>query len=174
MSEIDRLPRRWWMVDLPGYRPHTEDFRTYSGFDYDSLPPIPSELDGDLAWLSEKPVVPQSLAEPESYDARAERPATGERLADLTGSVALVLPDSFRAFISSRELQRRVRSCTYSYLDLGTFVVPGEGGSLIHFLVDQQWVAHWSLFVGANEEAVIMTHEPFGFGSDATWSLTDD
>jgi hypothetical protein len=38
------------------------------------------------------------------------------------------------------------------------------GGTLIHFLSDQQWIRHWLLFVGADgAEAVVSTYLPYGF-----------
>lgn len=41
------------------------------------------------------------------------------------------------------------------------------GGSLIHFLSDQQWVLHWLLFVGVDgSQAVVVTDVPFGFADD--------
>ncbi|HEY3059377.1 MAG TPA: hypothetical protein VGL99_10425 [Chloroflexota bacterium] len=42
-----------------------------------------------------------------------------------------------------------------------------DGGSLIHFLPDQQWVMHWLLYIGSDgAEAVLATYVPYGFALD--------
>jgi hypothetical protein len=80
----------------------------------------------------------------------------------------VALPRSFEAFVRSPEPRRRIRSATACYLDLADAAVPVVGGGwLIHFLADQQWALHWSLFAGPNgEEAVIASEEPFGYASE--------
>jgi hypothetical protein len=64
-------------------------------------------------------------------------------LADLGPDLAVSqLPESFRAFASSRELRQRIRSVTGCYFDLADHVVEVPGGQLVHFLSDSQWVRH--------------------------------
>jgi hypothetical protein len=154
------LPRQWWSVDLPGYRPHPAD-ATYSAFTYEELPPVPHQLDDDLRWLCAHPPVAGWLGE------EPARPATAEQLQRLMGDRAILLPASFRTFIGSPQPRRRVRSCTDCYLDLADFVVPVAGGGwLVHFLSDSQWVCHWLLYVDADREAVLVTEAPVGFEVD--------
>jgi hypothetical protein len=47
-------------------------------------------------------------------------------------------------------------------------VVPVRGGgSLVHFLSDQQWCLHWLLYAGADGgEAVVATYPPYGHEAD--------
>jgi hypothetical protein len=73
--------------------------------------------------------------------------------------------ESFARFVAEPELQSRVRSCTACYLDLGDSAVPvRDGGSLIHFLSDQQWILHWLLYCDpVGREAVVVTELPYGF-----------
>ena len=155
---LDRLPRRWWSVELPGYRPRLS---TYSAIPREALPPIERHLDPELRWLcSERPVA-GSLADESSNPAR---PATSAELQTLVGGHGVRAPAAFGAFVRSPEPRRRVRSCTDCYLDLGDFAVPvADGGWLIHFLSDSQWVLHWLLYRSADEECVVATDAPTGF-----------
>jgi hypothetical protein len=164
---LESLPRRWLSVELEGYRPHEEE-GTYSAFSYEDLPPVPSNLGDDLEWLLEAVKVPESLADvSDRRHPEATRPATVEQLDALTADTGLRLPASFREFVSSRDLQARVRSITYCYLDLGDRVVPAGDGTLVHFLADQQWVLHWLLYCDADgAECVVATDVPFGFELD--------
>jgi hypothetical protein len=156
------LHRVWWSIELPGYRNHPE-LATYSPFDYEGLPPIKEQLDAELAWLTEKPA-PKGPFIDES-DSDPMRAATLDELEALLPSGADRTPPAFRAFLAKQAAQHRVRSATACYLDLGEFPVEVEGGgTLIHFLSDQQWVLHWLLFVGTDdEEAVVVSYRPYGF-----------
>lgn len=158
---LDQLARTWASCELPGYRPHPAKYATYSGFEYDELPPIERALDDDLAWLECERAVEPSIASDQPGRARE---ATSTNLSGLLADEFLALPPSFTAFVGDLDLQQRVRSCTDCYLDLGDFVVDVEGaGSLIHILSDSQWVLHWLLYVGETAEAVIVTPSPLGF-----------
>jgi len=158
------LPRGWPSIDLPGYRDHPEA-ATYSVFDQALLPPIERELDDGLAWLLAEPAVEHSLAGGHMYEGEPVRPANGTQLDALTGELDLELPPAFEKFIRVPEPRSRVRSCTACYLELADFPVSVEdGGWLIHFLSDQQWVNHWLLYVDRDGgEAVISTYPPYGF-----------
>jgi hypothetical protein len=160
---LAELHRVWWSIELPGYRNHPK-IATYSPFDYETLPPIEERLDDDLAWLIAKPAHRKGslIDEPDSDPVRA---ATLEGLDALWPSGAERMPPAFRNFLAEHEAQRRIRSATACYLDLGEFPVEVEGGgTLVHFLSDQQWVMHWLLFVGAEgEEAVVVSYRPYGF-----------
>ena len=107
---LERLPRGWWGVELPGYRDHPA-FTTY-GFDSGALPPIERDLDDELRWLLNEAPVPASLAERHPFDPEPHRGATREQLDLLVGSRGLTLPRSFRTFTDLAEPRRRVRSCT--------------------------------------------------------------
>jgi hypothetical protein len=164
---LPELPRRWWSVDLPGYRDYPT-YATYAAFDYEALPPIERKLDDDLAWIQREPVVMDSLGERPRGDPGPRREATAEQLDLLLGRRDIALPRAFRNFIRSTEPRLRVRSATACYLDLAEFAVPVVGGGwLIHFLSDQQWILHWLLFAGPDgSEAVVVTEDPLGFNPD--------
>ena len=168
MGAFPALPRVWWATDLPGYREHLTPFATYSPFAYADLPPIERTLDDELRWLRSERAVPLSLGQSEPGDATPERAATAVELDALLRGVAVQLPPAFRSFISEPEPRTRIRSATACYLDLAQFPVDvAGGGSLIHFLSDQQWVLHWLLYVGADgSEAVVVTESAFAFEAD--------
>ena len=168
MGALPTLPRAWWSTDLPGFREHPEPFATYSAFSYAGLPPIRRPLDPDLRWLREQPVVARSLGDVDAGDAVAERRATAADLQALLEGRQIALPPSFRVFVTDPEPRRRVRSATLCYLDLGQFVVDVKGGgSMLHFLSDQQWILHWLLYVGDDgSEAVVVSETPLGLEAD--------
>jgi hypothetical protein len=165
---LTALPRSWWFTDLPGYREHPEAFATYSRFSYLELPPIRRTLDDELNWLRAQPMVSHSLGDVDPGDPKPTRPATASELNIITRGSAIELPSSFRTFIADGEPRKHVRSVTACYLDLAQFPVEdADGGTLIHFLSDQQWVLHWLLYVSpAGAEAVVATDVPFGFDVD--------
>lgn len=133
------LPRAWVHVQLPGVRaegPHV----TYETSAYEELPPIAIELDDDCQWLVDHGTEYKGALD--QYE-RDLQPSNVEKLA---AERNLELPKSFRRFMTSPELQRRVRSCTACYLDPGERVVETTGmiaGHLIHLLSDQQSCMHW-------------------------------
>jgi hypothetical protein len=157
VTALPAVRRSWVSFDLPGYREGPR-FATYSEFAYDDLPPVERSLDEDLRWLLVEPAVRGSLAEPDSDPAR---PATVEEL-NRVASV-LEMPPAFRSFLALEEPQKRIRSCTDCYLDLGDFSVPLDDGTLVHFLSDSQWVCHWLLYMGPDGESVVVSYDPLGF-----------
>jgi hypothetical protein len=179
VGTLAQLPRVWWATDLPGYREHPTPFSTYSPFPYSGLPPIERDLDDEWRWLLAEPRVAGSLGYVAAGDPMPERAATAAELGALLGDRAPQPSRAFRAFVGDGEPRTRVRSCTASYLDLGQFAVDvAGGGSLIHFLSDQQWVLHWLLYVGTDgSEAVVVTETAFGFEADGesfdTWDPAD-
>ncbi len=165
----DMLRRSWYAFNLPEHR---ECRRTYCHFGYDELPPAPKELDAGFGWLLRQPVHAYSLADAGEVEDDDGNPIEGSkpdlgRLDEFERSVRAPLPRPFQAFIRSPDLQRRVRSCTECFLDLADRPVGTTGseeGSLIHFLSDQQWCAHWYLYVSASgEHCVLASNEAFGF-----------
>ncbi|MHB1593915.1 MAG: hypothetical protein ACYCO9_07455 [Streptosporangiaceae bacterium] len=96
------------------------------------------------------------------------RPLT---LAGLEAIVAdAVVPASLRQLAARPGVQRRIRSATACYLDLGDFAVPvSGGGTLIHVLSDQQWCRHWLAYTGGGGEAVLTTPDSIGFDLADDW-----
>lgn len=167
MGALSSLPRAWWSTDLPGYREHPRPFATYSAFPYAELPAIERPLDPELNWLLEQPHVQGSLGHVDNGPV-PERAATSAELSALLGGTTTLLPPAFKTFISEPEPRMRVRSATACYLDLAQFAVDvAGGGSLIHFLSDQQWILHWLVYVGGDgSEAVLVSETPLGFEVD--------
>ena len=141
-SPWSSLPKRWVHVQLPGYR-ELPEHHTYEESRLEELPPIPVELDDDCEWLMTYGAA-YSHGGLNQYE-RDIQPPIVEKLA-LAAHVEL--PRSFSRFMSSSELQSRVRSCTDCYLDPGERIVETIGsihGHLVHFLSDSQSCAHWYL-----------------------------
>jgi hypothetical protein len=164
VSAVDGLSKEWWSFNLPGYR--EVEHGTYRAIT--DPPPIERELDDEVEWLRREPRVARSLEDIDTDRHPApRRRASAKELRNLIGNSDLRLPASFITFISEPDLHGRIRSCTYSYLDLGDFPVTSDGGMFIHFLSDQQWISHWSLYAGVRgTEAVIVSEQPLGFRDD--------
>jgi len=156
---LESLPRAWISLDLPGYRDDPGG-GTYGTFPSEGLPPIQRTLDSHLHWLLGEPAAPDwAILNPKevaSFEVGKSRIFQRQRLP---------LPDSFAAFIASPAPASRIRSGTGCYVDFADHAVPAaDGGVIIHFLSDQQWVVHWLLYVGPHGgEAVVATYLPYGF-----------
>ena len=169
LAKLDRMPplphlrRSWFGVGIPGSR-EAGRFQAYGEFPIDSLPPIQRDLDNKLAWLAREPRVSEwaIFNRGNVHDFEAHRAAIWSARPART-------PPAFEAFLSSPEIGLHIRSFTGCYLDFGWRVVPAsDGGALIHFLSDQQWVAHWSLYVGSDgSQAVVASLVPYGFDEPA-------
>ncbi len=157
-STLPDLRRLWPTIGVPGI---FDTWATYSTVDLDSLPPVGAALDGSMAWLLETPTHNPSLTR--GPDDPAERDADADGLRAVVSGRPL--PGAFRRFIEDPEPRRHIRSATACYLDLGHFGVrTDDGGELVHFLSDQQWILHWLLYAGPDgSEAVVVTPEPVGF-----------
>src|SRR5690349_21320072 len=112
LSPYSDLPRAWVHVQLPGIRA-SGPAATYEASVYEDLPPIPMELDEDCQWL-----IDYGNAHEEALD-KHEGDLQPSNLEKLAAERNLELPKSFRWFMTSPDLQRRVRSCTACYLDPG-------------------------------------------------------
>jgi hypothetical protein len=152
------LPQTWRHVELPGYR---EFEGTYGDFPISSLPPIPIELDEECQWLITHGADKVGGLNPYGWDLK---PAAALEMAKQAG---IALPRSFTRFMSSPELQGRVRSCTDCYLDPGERIIQTIGsipGHLIHFLSDSQSCVHWYLHVlGDGRGAVLYSEDLYGY-----------
>jgi hypothetical protein len=130
---------------------------TYESSRLEDLPSIPIELDDDCAWLIRHGTV-HAVDGLHNYE-RDIDPGNVEKLAL---EAEIKLPRSFLRFMTTPELQSRVRSCTDCYLDPGERMVQTVGGipgSLVHFLSDSQSCAHWYLHVLPNGDAGVLESE---------------
>lgn len=143
-------------IELPGYR-EMETYSTYLGFPWEDLPPIPIELDDDFVWLLNDGVLYRDVSI-RSHD-RAYPPLSPDAVIDFARKLNIILPPSFRRFMTSSQIQSRLRSCTDCYLDPGERIVETVGaipGYLIHFLSDSQSCVHWYLHVLRDSASAVL------------------
>jgi hypothetical protein len=159
MSAMPGIPRHWWTIGVPGVleRRHA----TYWPLPLDAMPPVGRTFNGTLDWLLDTEAHNWSLQR--GPDDPAERDANAAGLHAI--APGLSSPPAFRLFIEDPEPRRHIRSATACYLDLAHFAIPvSDGGVLVHFLSDQQWVLHWLLYLGPDgSEAVVVCGNPLGF-----------
>ena len=150
MNQITaNFPHGWFAPELPGYR---ETPTTYGYFEYDCLPPIEAQLNGDFAWLTpmDQRVEKEMLPHWEADRKRVGITTNLERMVTEVTRRGFVLPDIFLRFMRSEILQKRVPSCTACYFDAPERPVdaPAPGtGMLVRFMNDQQWCILWYLYV---------------------------
>lgn len=147
------LSQCWLHIELPGYRESSEH-HTYEGSSLEDLPSIPVGLDDECHWLM-KHGTEYGHGGLNRYE-RDIQPALVEELAR---GAHVELPRSFHQFMSSPELQSRVRSCTDCYLDPGERIVETIGsipGQLVHFLSDSQSCAHWYLHILPSGKSAVL------------------
>jgi hypothetical protein len=147
------LPHIWTSVGLPGF----EVVTTYQGYRLEEMPAIPIELDTELEWLRRNGTSRPGLGL-DQLDEYA-RPQPAATAIDLAHAAGVRLPASFCRFMTSSDLQSRVRSCTDCYLDPGQRVVETTGshpGHLMHFLSDSQSCAHWYLHILASGDSAVL------------------
>jgi len=135
---------------------------TYGRYDFNLLPPAPTELRGDWGWLH---------AEPERLpgiggQSEPEATATADALRASAARAGLPLPHAFVSFIETPALHRRVRSNTDCSLDISREVVPAPagGGFLVRFLADSQGCVFWYLYLtpGGSDHAVVSSPDFYG------------
>jgi hypothetical protein len=161
------LERRWWFPSLSGLREGGS--ATYLPWDLDDQPPVINYSDG-FDWLEREPEKSEWTIDKADPGAQSRALSSAELR---TIPVAGKLPTSLLAFAQRTELQRRIRSATAAYLDLGDFAAPTsvEGSVLLHLLSDQQWCRHWLLYLdSAGGESVLTSTAPIGFRLPADWA----
>ena len=155
------FPQIWTSIGLPGFG----TVSTYQGYKLENVPAIPIKLDEALDWLRAygTPRPGRGLDHLDEY-ARPLHPVAATKFARQAG---ISLPTSFSCFMTSAELQSRIRSCTDCYLDPGERAVETVGslpGHLFHFLSDSQSCAHWYLHVLASgRSAVLESEDLYGY-----------
>lgn len=163
MNNFPRLKRGWWSSELPEYRPHPNQFATYSLFSYDELPQVGSDIESDFSWLSVQSAKEHSLSD--NFYPPDKKPDLS-KITELQKNLKIDLPEEFVLFMKTTDLHTKVRSCTDCYLELPDFVVKTYGfedGSLVHFLSDSQYVLHWFLYQNTvGEHCVLVSESPYG------------
>jgi len=147
------LPKVWLSIGLPGLEAES----TYRGISLDKMPTIPIELGDDLLWLQT-----YGNCHPGNGLDRTDefvKPLPPAAAIDLATRLRISLPSSFMQFMTSPELQSRIRSCTDCYFDPGQRIVGTVGaipGHLLHFLSDSQSCAHWYLHVLTDGRSAVL------------------
>ncbi len=166
----------WWSFSLPGYQPCRS---TYCQFSYESLPPLDHTVfQGDFRWL---PPLDGALEDMGAAD--DERAQIDSHLPSIIAEAearGVILPAAFLTFMRDPAAHRRIPSCTACYFDLPAYLTPspfGDGGYLIRFLNDQQWVLLWHLYLRPNgDHCVVVSPTPYDDLHDHTtedqYSLT--
>lgn len=155
------LSRVWWFPSsaaLP--RPTPSGLATYCGYDLDEQPKL-ADVDPHVGWLRAQPSVTAWALD--RSDEFPQRRIVGHELNVLLGDVEP--PPALAALAADPGLQRKMRSYTGCYFDLGDTAVPTDvGATLVHLVADQQWVRHWLVLVGPDGQSpVLSTTLPLGF-----------
>jgi hypothetical protein len=167
VAALGRLRRAWWFPSLPGLRGGGDE--TYERFDLDAQPRI-VDADDQLSWLED---------EPKKKAWSIERGGRGQQMRPLTVkdlraiAPGWAVPASLLRLAEHQELQRRIRSATACFLDLGDQAArtTADGAVLMHLLSDQQWCRHWLLYLDQDGgEAVLTSTEPVGFELPEDWA----
>ena len=162
----------WWGVGLAGAGVESRpDVGTYGRYSFQDLPPVPFAMIGDLAWLAAQPAHDQWCIGAESV---AELPA----LVSACERLGLSLPPAFLTLMRTPNLQRRIRSCTACFVDVGAEPVrsPVGDGYLVRFLADQQGCLYWYLYLTADgrDHAVVSSADLYGSAADLYGSVDED
>ena len=146
---------------------------TYTLVPYGDLPSLDRiQQTGTFAWLSELPDGDFAL----EYEDKGANPSRAlNRLSEQAASLQVHLPQTFVRFLSSRELFRRVPTCTACYLDLSTTWIdaPGVDGKMLRFMNDQQSVLLWYLFLQVGQEPAVVVATPEWLDEPSAESLDE-
>jgi len=158
---LDGLESAWWSPAIPGVRPHSERFATYSAFSLGELPPMPPKVTDGYAWLASSSVPKESSMATPASNAILDI----SRWSDvIQADPDLYLPADFEKFARDPDLRRYLRSATNCYFDPASHAVAVPGGRLVHFLSDSQWIRHWLMYVGVEGgQTIVTTDFPVGF-----------
>jgi len=138
------LDTGWIFTDIPPYRGGEGMFNFYSDED---LPPLPTHLFAKgYEWLptletDETNEGDEGDVEERDYMTPIDAEAALERLD---------VPESFRAFMSRRELLASIPSNTACWWTLSPEPIPsplGDGATMVNFLNDQQYCVLWYLYL---------------------------
>ena len=161
VEALTKLRRSWWFCGLEGLRPLHGPV-TYGEFDLDDQPDV-GRPDESLSWLETQPE--HARWNVFDSDAMPQRRVTTAALAELAPS-HIALPRALTEFAAHPELQRRVRSATGCYLDLGTSWCGPPTTVRIFFTLcpTSNGFEHWLVYLDEDgNESVVTTSEPVGF-----------
>ena len=162
----------WWSFGLFDHRPCNG---TYCRFDYDSLPPIDmSQFDGSFRWLPnlEGRLDAVMAVHRPSEEERAGLTPKLDHLVAEANALGFKLPDSFINFMNSTHAQDQIPSCTACYFDLPETIIKSpfeDGGYFIPFLIDQQSVLTWALYLKGEAYCVVVSLYGLSYEMPETW-----
>jgi hypothetical protein len=116
MDATQLFAKGWISFGIDAIRPADS---TYSGSDFDALPPLPA-IRPNLEWLVPlHPRIEEAMQpyRPSSED-REEFVETCNKIIAIAKSEDVPLPDVFTRLMRAFELQDRIPSCTACYFDL--------------------------------------------------------
>jgi hypothetical protein len=161
------FPCHWWGIGLEnvGLVDVRPDVGTYGRYEFERLPPIPFPMCGDFAWLALASTRDQNIGHERSIGNAEAIP----RLLQSSSNLGLRLPEPFTMFMETPALQRRIRSNTDCFLDLGEVPIlsPVGGGHLIRFLADSQGCLFWYLYVTGDSSDHAVVSSPGFYGTEA-------
>ncbi len=142
----------WYGTDLGEYRPHIEEYATYTLFSYDELPQITKKFVGDFSWLKslDGNVADQMDIHYPSDNNFKEMQKTLKKLISAAAKLKVKLPQEFITFLESKDLQRSIPSATACYFSLSESIIisPFEDNAfMIRFFNDQQDCVLWYLYL---------------------------
>ncbi|MEM7371989.1 MAG: hypothetical protein AAF587_25460 [Bacteroidota bacterium] len=153
------LKKGWIFTDIKGIR-DVERSATYHLFDYEELPPIEEDLDGNFDWLSAHPEQKHEEAYPYDF---VKKLIQVRREGEEKG---LKVPVSFFRLMGDGALLRRIRSNTDCYFELGEFIeeIPDTNGmNFLHFMSDSQGCGYWYLCLDQyGNSCVVMSGNLYG------------
>jgi hypothetical protein len=153
LAEDSPFRSSWWGVSLAS----EPDEGSFGPRDFRGLPPLPFALTGDLAWLAGQP-------QHEKWAVGAEPKGSLSDLLLATERLGVTLPPTFLTFLGNPSLQRRVRSATRCFVDLGPAPSPAGDGYLIRFLGDLRGSQFWYLYVTADGSDHAVVFSPVYYG----------
>lgn len=157
------FPAVWMGTDLDDIR---EGDGTYDGWEYHTLPPLPTgEFLGTFEYLG-PPALTEQLAQ--YAPQRQQQWDTFRQQALETG---LHLPPGFVEFMSHPSRQFSIRSCTDNYFTLPTkydpvrSAVSGRGVHVL-FYADSQYCLLWDLFLHPSGAHCVIARDPDSFAPE--------
>ncbi len=172
----------WDYIDLKGIR---EEESTYYMFTYENLPPIPYKLDNNFLWL--KPFKRYDSFQIEGLEQTDKIINRDDDGVDLSKELITLqaqafdfgfeLPPELVYFLTTPELNKKIKSPTACYFDVGECIEKIETETetyfLMRFMMDQQSVLFWYLcFNSEGEYCIIST--PKSYGSQSSKRENDD
>jgi hypothetical protein len=161
------FPCDWWGIGLEhaGLGDVRPDVGTYGRYEFENLPRLPFELQGDFGWLASVRRQQQHIGQEKAVENQRAFSSLRESAAHL----GVQLPASFMKFMQASALQERIRCNTDCFLDLCGEPIrsPIADGWLVRFLADSQGCVFWYVYLTADGSDHAVVSSPGFFGTEA-------